>query len=210
MRRELFSQTYDLILESMKLQKVMLAFTETCIDNNSTNSGSLVFEKRMLKTKHTFLGMVFDLYECMWCSVAEAEKQFNTNRRKSFEQATFESKDLDMQNKINKVLHSMKKNIAELVADGIEYPMILTGICYMRQAYRRVILEDGFDGEKIAPEKRNQLLFLRVMDAYSRVASTNGMKVTKVTGKTHFESLQEGTIQSKQRDTKYGFEQLQP
>src|ERR1700693_5273192 len=69
MVRELCSQTYDLILEGMKLLKVMLAFTETCIDNNSTNSGSLVFEKRMLKTKNTFLRMVFDLYECMWLSV---------------------------------------------------------------------------------------------------------------------------------------------
>jgi hypothetical protein len=67
--KRIYSQTYDFILEGMKLQKVMLAFTETCIDNNSTNSGSLVFEKRMLKTKNTFLRMVFDLYECMWCSV---------------------------------------------------------------------------------------------------------------------------------------------
>jgi hypothetical protein len=37
--KRIYSQTYDLILEGMKLQKVMLAFTEKCIDNNSTNSG---------------------------------------------------------------------------------------------------------------------------------------------------------------------------
>ena len=47
MGRELCSQTYDFILESMKLQKVMLSFTETCMDNN-TNSEWLVLETRLV------------------------------------------------------------------------------------------------------------------------------------------------------------------
>jgi len=41
------SQTYDFILESMKLQKVMLSFTETCMDNN-TNSEWLALVTRLL------------------------------------------------------------------------------------------------------------------------------------------------------------------
>ena len=39
MVRELYSQTYDLILEGMKLLKVMPAFTETCLANNVTILG---------------------------------------------------------------------------------------------------------------------------------------------------------------------------